>query len=111
MVLKLILGVIVIEEYRLEFSAGGLVKVDTFESGGSCESGFGVPCNTIMEAEDLPAWAKRKLAILNMLPSKPPTAETVRGVGRRISLAVFWIQRETNEDRINGYDTRKESKK
>lgn len=38
----------------------------------------------------LPDWVKERLALLNMMPSTPPTNE-VAGVGRRISGHVYWV--------------------
>lgn len=42
------------------------------------------------DANDLPNWVKERLAVLNMIPSTPPTNE-VDGVGRRISGHVYWV--------------------
>ena len=40
--------------------------------------------------DDLPDWVKERLAVLNMMPSTPPT-NSVDGVGRRISAHVYWV--------------------
>lgn len=39
---------------------------------------------------DLPEWVRERIAILSMLPLEYPT-EPVKGVGRRISSEVFWV--------------------
>lgn len=38
----------------------------------------------------LPKWVQERLALLNMIPSTPPTS-TVEGIGRRISAHVYWV--------------------
>ena len=38
----------------------------------------------------LPDWVKERLALLNMIPLKPPTS-VVEGIGRRISSHVYWV--------------------
>lgn len=40
--------------------------------------------------DDLPDWVKERIAVLSMMPSKPPTNE-VAGIGRRISVNVYWV--------------------
>lgn len=40
--------------------------------------------------DDLPGWVKERLAVLNMIPATPPT-NSVEGVGRRISVHVYWV--------------------
>ena len=48
--------------------------------------------------EDLPKWAKNKVALLLVTSAKPPTEE-VEGVGQRMGEYVFWIYKEEdNED-------------
>lgn len=42
------------------------------------------------DANALPDWVKERLAVLNMMPSTPPTNE-VAGIGRRISGHVYWV--------------------
>lgn len=40
--------------------------------------------------DDLPDWAKERLAVLAVIDPTPPTFE-LAGVGRRISANVFWV--------------------
>ena len=40
--------------------------------------------------DDLPDWAKERLAVLSIMPAPPPPTE-VKGIGRRMSERVFWV--------------------
>jgi hypothetical protein len=40
--------------------------------------------------DDLPRWVQERLAVLSMIPPTPPTP-FVDGVGRRISVHVYWV--------------------
>jgi hypothetical protein len=58
--------------------------------------------------EELPEWAKDRMAVLNMMPPYP-NESVVWGVGRRIDATTWWII-EQPEERLRGNDTRSESK-
>ena len=58
--------------------------------------------------EELPEWAKDRMAVLNMMPPHP-NESVVFGVGRRIDATTWWIV-EQPEERLRGNDTRSESK-
>lgn len=50
--------------------------------------------------EDMPEWLQRKVAALHMV--RPPDrgsygGEYIKGVGRRMSKATYWIERENGE--------------
>lgn len=47
--------------------------------------------------DDLPEWAKRKIALLNMMDATPPTTY-LEGIGRRISKDIYWIDAKEMDD-------------
>jgi hypothetical protein len=59
---------------------------------------FGIECVDLVEigtyanTSDLPLWMQERLAVLCMMPSKPPT-EAVEGVGQRINAATYWMSK------------------
>ena len=65
---------------RVEVTHFGMESVDLSEVGiyGS--------------TSDLPMWMQERLAVLCMMPSKPPT-EAVEGVGQRINATTYWVSK------------------
>lgn len=59
---------------------------------------FGIECvdlaeiGTYANTSDLPMWMQERLAVLIMMPSKPPTT-AVEGVGQRINAATYWLSK------------------
>lgn len=59
---------------------------------------FGIECvdladiGTYANPSDLPMWMQERLAVLSMMPSKPPT-EAVAGVGQRINAVTYWLSK------------------
>jgi hypothetical protein len=57
---------------------------------------FGIECvdlaeiGTYANPSSLPMWMQERLAVLSMMPSKPPT-EAVVGVGQRINAVTYWL--------------------
>lgn len=57
---------------------------------------FGMECvdlpevGTYANTSELPMWVQERVAVLSMMPSKPPT-EAVDGVGQRINAVTYWV--------------------
>ena len=57
---------------------------------------FGIECidltevGTYANTSKLPDWMQERLAVLCMMPSKPPTT-AVEGVGQRINATTYWL--------------------
>lgn len=57
---------------------------------------FGIECvdlaeiGTYANPSNLPMWMQERIAVLAMMPSKPPT-EAVAGVGQRINAVTYWL--------------------
>lgn len=75
--------------YRVEVmppKKGGKVIVDNLDDF------LDDPIGGVYDSTDkLPDWVKKRLAVLTMTSSKPPT-EYIDGIGRRMSETVFWIE-------------------
>lgn len=68
-------------------------RVEVFE-GGLTVLCFGTSMQNYdglyQSIDQLPKWMQDKLHVLAMMDYKPPT-KTVEGIGRRISVDVFWV--------------------
>ena len=53
--------------------------------------------------DELPQWIQRKIAVLMIFDPEKPMDE-IKGIGRRISRATFWVYPDEGED--DGNDTR-----
>lgn len=84
------------QTYRIAVDMNGRVNITTW--------GLAVDLDRSYDSvDDLPQWMQRKIAVLMIFdPDKP--MEDIKGIGRRISRATFWVYPDEGED--DGDDTR-----
>lgn len=81
-----------------------MARVETFGVEANL-CGIDTPCE--LPVDKLPRWLQRRLAVLAVMPSTPPT-HYVDNIGRRIQENVFWVH-YTGEE-TDGNDTGEASK-
>lgn len=84
------------QTYRIAVEPNGRVNITTWGLAEDIDRSYD-------SVDDLPQWMQRKIAVLMIFdPEKP--MEEIKGIGRRISRATFWVYPDEGED--DGDDTR-----
>ena len=81
----------------------GAASIETFGIEANL-CGLNTPCE--LPVDKLPKWLQRRLAVLTVMPSTPPT-HYIDNIGRRITEDTFWVH-YTGEE-TDGDDTREAS--
>jgi hypothetical protein len=84
------------QTYRIAVEPNGRVNITTWGLAEDIDRSYD-------SVDELPQWMQRKIAVLMIFDPEKPMDE-IKGIGRRISRATFWVYPDEGED--DGNDTR-----
>lgn len=84
------------QTYRVAVEPNGRVNITTWGLAEDIDRSYD-------SVDELPQWMQRKIAVLMIFDPEKPMDE-IKGIGRRISRATFWVYPDEGED--DGNDTR-----